>query len=92
MPERIQLDGVQVVVFDTVGLLAKWQECVWDYNGSLKEMNMYFPATNFLAVWFRESRCRSVAVPGRASARNKGACGFDLRVVLISATYIAGPL
>ena len=37
VPKRILLDDVPVVVFDTVGTLVEGQECVWDYNGSLKE-------------------------------------------------------
>ena len=62
-----------MVVFDTVCLLAKGQECVWDYNCSLKEDGYVLSRNEFLGSLVQgehSEQCRSVAVPGRASARN----------------------
>ena len=48
VPKRILLDGVPVVVFDTVGLLAEGQELVWDYNGGLKGGGYVLSRNEFL--------------------------------------------
>ena len=65
-----------VVVFDTVCLLAKGQECVRDYNCGLKENGYVLSCYKFLRVCFRENRCNSVAVHDWIRALNEGNRGF----------------